>query len=77
MATPSRLCYPPPPPPRERHRCGKGWRMALQGGGGGLETRLPRNVDNPHRGIRMRVRDRYRPAQSRSAKQKSKRKALQ
>ena len=44
---------------------------AASAGGGGAGGLAPRY------GIRMRVHDRYRQAQSRSAKQKSKRKALQ
>ena len=40
-------------------------------------VQLPVGQNHPRYGIRMRVHDRYRQAQSRSAKQKSKRKALQ
>ena len=48
--------------------------VVFVGGGGACPCF---NYPPPRYGIRMRVHDRYRHAQSRSAKQKSKRKALQ
>ena len=50
------------------------WKKGLRWGGGSMGAPFP---DPPRYGIRMRVHDRYRQAQSRSAKQKSRRKALQ